>query len=406
MTDKRRQPKSRGVPLPEGAAFGIADGGVFPLFRADGSIAEQADFERAFVDRIEQLALGSAGRWIAARHVGIMAGETYAEAARVLTESLAATRPERKRKDLKKLATEFWSHLQRRQGGRGWTSQSLGKFEELAGAVKIRVTAAQATALEISMTAALAAALAARRIIVNIQVLEEHPQAGNVSLIFDRRPASLEDGTKDQVSLVPGPAISGLLALLKAGGGADRDAFERLSSNAAHIAALSVTSEAEALLIEAREALASLAAVKGRNKSQTEKAIEKRTTDGDWRRRIVLRLMIALRKARPNDFDDYLIRNYLRGLVASVESHGQDAASLPGGVGPSKAWDRKLIDIEKRLWLGISDDELKSLCAPSEGTTTGQPEDPRRVPTAKALRGTVGQLKANGSLSKGKKRAP
>lgn len=389
MTDRRRQPKSRGVPLPEGAAFGIADGGVFPLFRADGSIAEQADFERAFVDRIEQLALGSAGRWIAARHVGIMAGETYAEAARVLTESLAATRPERKRKDLKKLATEFWSHLQRRQGGRGWTSQSLGKFEELAGAVKIRVTAAQATALEISMTAALAAALAARRIIVNIQVLEEHRQAGNVSLIFDRRPASLEDGTKDQVSLVPGPAFSGLLALLKAGGGADRDAFERLSSNAAHIAALSVTSEAEALLIEAREALASLAAVKGRNKSQTEKAIEKRTRDGDRRRRIVTRLMIALQKAYPKESDDSRIRKYLPQLVAWVERFGPDAVLPPSDARGGLAWERELSDIETFLALCTAGEELKKRYKLSDGT---------KPPKVGALRQIVTGLRAKGDI--------
>lgn len=382
MTDRRRQPKGRGAPPPEGAAFGIADGGVFPLFRADGSIAERADFDRAFVDRIEQLAVGSAGRWIAVRHVGIMAGEIYAEAARVLTESLAATRPERKRKDLKKLATEFWSHLQRRQGDRGWTLQPVGKFEELAGAI------------EISMTAALAAALAARRIIVNIQVLEEHRQAGNMSLIFDRRLASLEDVTKDQVSLVPGPAFSDLLALLKAGGGTDRDAFERLSSNAAAIAAVSVTSEAEAFLVEAREALASLAAVEGLNKRRTEAARTARRGRGDWRRRIVLGLMRALREARPGKSDNYLINHSLQRLVAWVESFGQHAASRPGDVSPALAWERELTEIVKFLELGTSDKELEERYTLSGGTAG--------LPTVKALQQTVEQLKATKDLSRRK----
>jgi len=370
MTDRRRKPKSPGARPLADAALGISDGGVFPLFRGDGSIAGREDFDRAFVDPIERFVVGDT-RWLAVRTIGTRAGETYTTSAHVLNKSLAAIEPAERRKELVALATEFWSHLQRQQGYREWNLAPAGKFKDLAGAIAT------------GMTAALAAIVAARGVIANMQVESEKRQAGLVSPRIDRRPARCPDGTKDHASLVPGPAFEAQLCLMRNCGFAALSSLPESGVDA--IATASVISEALDTIEEANAALEALeksalavkTAIKEQNRRRTEKPLEKKINNTNDRLRIVKSLMITLMRALPGENKTTLVREYLQGLYARVVKDGMDTTVSSQGeesianVKPIMCWEMNMRQIEKYLMPPIEKQEVKRFVANAEGGRQG-----------------------------------
>lgn len=386
MTGRRGKPKDSGQhepgrqacrsPSMEGVvAHANAVPAVFPLFLGDGSIADRAAFDRAYADPIERIVKESEGQWLQARTIAIEAGETYSAAAAALSGVLDSIRPRWARYEMEGLSHKFWQSLHEEWYRRGALLQPIGKFKQLAGA------------LATTLTAAFCPVVAARRVITNIQALEEARQAGAFTTILDRRPNPNPADGEVGGSSVPGPAFESMLWTMRNCGG-----FSALEKHASDLNAMAVTSEARELLRAANEELKALATVTAKDRLRTKGPTEARSDRAAWRRRIVGRLMRALQGAFPDVSDDRLIQDRLGPLLATVEAESRDAMAPASparvvSVSPPMMWEVKLRECEQLLEAGAIKDIERLI----------RPYLDRRL-TVSGLRQIVRRLKSEGEL--------